>query len=109
MRRWHRKTCCMSLRAVLEFKARLKHKKLRIHVTQGDRLDPSSNRRDKRIILIIKTGQNIRDQFFVVKFFPVDAISSANVFIFETYSAAEEEPFWVVASAMRVLMTRARD
>jgi hypothetical protein len=100
----------MSLRAVLEFEARLKCKKLRIHITQGAMLDPSSNRRDKRIILIIKTGQNIRDQFFVVKFFfPVDAISSANVFIFETYSAAEEEPFWVVASAMRVLMTRARD
>jgi hypothetical protein len=36
-------------------------------------------------------------------------MSSANVFIFTTYSTADEGPFCVVANAIRVLITRAQE
>jgi hypothetical protein len=44
-----------------------------------------------------------------LSFFHAEAISSAITFIFEMYSTMIKDPFWVVASAIRVLITLARD
>jgi hypothetical protein len=42
-------------------------------------------------------------------FLPIDAISSMTIFSLDKYSEVIEEPFWVAARAIRVLITRACD
>jgi hypothetical protein len=53
----------------LEFKPALKCKKLRVEITERNRLSTSSNRRDQRVVFKIKASENIRTELLIIKHF----------------------------------------
>lgn len=68
-----------------------------------------SNGGDNQVVVEVEADEDVGDEILLVQWIPAEDISSAKAFILPTYSATVLFPFLVVESAMRVLMTRARD